>query len=276
MSVSSLRPAADTSLYPMTISFGIDIGGSGIKGAPVDLVKGKFVAKRLRIPTPQPSTPQACGEVIASIVDHFADDVSPDSPVGITIPGPVQHGTVPFMANLSQEWVGFPADEYLKKRLGRPVSLFNDADAAGLAEVKYGAAKDHPGLVIVTTLGTGIGTAMIYRGVLIPNSELGHLEIDGYDAEKRAASSVKENEALSYPEWAERLQRYYSHVEMLFSPDLFVVGGGVSKDWEQFGPLLNLKTPIVPAALQNKAGIIGAAIAAEEAVEHPDQLATKH
>ncbi|MDF1487528.1 polyphosphate--glucose phosphotransferase [Tessaracoccus caeni] len=259
----------------MTISFGIDIGGSGIKGAPVDLKKGKFAAKRLRIPTPQPSTPQACGEVIAAIVEHFADEVPAGSPVGITIPGPVQHGTVPFMANLSQEWVNFPANDYFEDRLGRPVSLFNDADAAGLAEVKYGAAKKHPGLVIVTTLGTGIGTALIHNGVLIPNSELGHLEIDGYDAEKRAASSIKENEGLTYPEWAERLQRYYSHVEMLLSPDLFVVGGGISKDWEQFGPLLRLKTPIVPAQLLNKAGIIGAAIAAEEAVKHPDQLAHK-
>ena len=243
----------------MTISFGIDIGGSGIKGAPVDLKKGKFAGKRLRIPPPQPSTPQACGEVIAAIVDHFAEEVPAKSPVGITIPGPVQHGTVPFMANLSQEWVGFPADDYLADRLGRPVSLFNDADAAGLAEVKYGAAKDHPGLVLVTTLGTGIGTAMIYRGVLIPNSELGHLEIDGYDAEKRAASSIKENEDLTYPQWAERLQRYYSHVEMLFSPDLFVVGGGVSKNHEKFMPLLELKTPMVPAKLFNTAGIVGAA-----------------
>ena len=251
---------------------GIDVGGSGIKGAPVDLVKGDFAADRLRIPTPEKSTPKAVAEVIGEIIDSFKDTIG-DGPVGLTIPAPVVHGKIAFIANLDQKWAGLQADEYFADKLGRPITLVNDADAAGLAEVHFGAAKDHPGLVIVTTLGTGIGSAIIYRGVLIPNAELGHLEIDGFDAEKRAASSIKDKEGLSYKKWAEeRLQRYYGHVEMLFSPDLFVVGGGVSKDWSEFGTLLKLKTPIIPAKLRNKAGIIGAALAAQDAAEHPDPI----
>ena len=256
----------------MSIFLGIDVGGSGIKGAPVDLEQGEFAADRLRIPTPAKSTPKAVAEVVGEIIDQFAGVIG-DTPVGLTIPAPVLHGRVPFMANLDQKWNGFKADEYFEDKLGRKVVLVNDADAAGLAEVHFGAAKDHPGLVILTTLGTGIGAAIIYRGVLIPNAELGHLELDGYDAEKRAASSIKDKEGLSYEEWAtQRLQPYYSHVEMLFSPDLFVTGGGVSKDWDKWGHLLNLKTPMVPAKLRNRAGIIGAALAAKDAVEHPDVL----
>ncbi|HJE52336.1 MAG TPA: ROK family protein [Tessaracoccus flavescens] len=256
----------------MNFILGIDVGGSGIKGAPVDLEAGDFAADRLRIPTPEKSTPKAVAEVIGEIIDAFEDQIG-DNPVGITIPAPVVHGTVPFIANLDQKWAGLKADEYFEDKLGRPITLVNDADAAGLAEVHFGAAKDHPGLVILTTLGTGIGSAIIYRGVLLPNAELGHLEIDGFDAEKRAASSIKDKEGLSYKTWAEeRLQRYYSHVEMLFSPDLFVVGGGVSKDWDEFGDLLDLKTPIIPAKLRNKAGIIGAALAAKDEMDHPDRL----
>lgn len=256
----------------MSIILGIDVGGSGIKGAPVDLERGDFAADRLRIPTPEKSTPKAVAAVVGEIIEHFAGVIG-DNPVGLTIPAPVLHGRVPFMANLDQKWSGFKADEYFEDKLGRKVVLVNDADAAGLAEVHFGAAKDHPGLVILTTLGTGIGAAIIYRGVLIPNAELGHIELDGYDAEKRAASSIKDKEGLSYEEWAtERLQPYYSHIEMLFSPDLFVTGGGVSKDWDKWGPLLKLKTPMVPAKLRNRAGIIGAALAAKDAVEHPDVL----
>lgn len=255
----------------MSIVLGIDIGGSGVKGAPVDLESGSLTEKRLRIPTPEESTPENIAGVIAEIVDRFSDQVS-DGPIGITFPAPVLHGRVPFIANLDQSWAGLKADDFLSERLERQVVLVNDADAAGLAEVHYGAAKGHPGLVVLTTLGTGIGTAIIYRGVLVPNAELGHLEVDGHDAEKRAASSVKEKEGLSYPEWAKRLQRYYSHLEMLLSPDLFVVGGGVSRDSDKFLPLLRLNAPIIPATLRNKAGIIGAALAAKEAVDHPDSL----
>lgn len=254
----------------MSNILGIDVGGSGIKGAPVDLTAGGFAADRLRIPTPEKSTPKAVASVVAQIVEHFADQIG-DGPIGLTIPAPVVHGRIPFIANLDQKWVGLQADEYFTEKLGRPVTLVNDADAAGLAEVHFGAAKGNPGLVILTTLGTGIGSAVIYRGVLLPNAELGHVELDGFDAEKRAASSVKDKEQLSYSTWAnERLQPYYSHLEMLFSPDLFLVGGGVSKDFDKFGPLLKLNTPIIPATLRNKAGIIGAALAAQDSQAHPD------
>jgi polyphosphate glucokinase len=171
----------------------------------------------------------------------------------------VTHGVVRSAANIDKGWLDFDAEPMLEKVLGHDIILVNDADAAGVAELHYGAAKGHRGLVVLTTLGTGIGTALIYDGQLIPNSELGHLEIDGFDAETRAASSVKEKEGLSYPQWATRLQRYYSHLEALLWPDLIVVGGGVSKDADKFLPLLTLRTPIVRAQLENKAGIIGAA-----------------
>ena len=255
----------------MSIILGIDVGGSGIKGAPVDVGTGEFAADRFRIPTPTKSTPKNVSLVIGEIIDHFSDLLG-DAPVGLTIPAPVKHGVVPFIANLHKSWVGVEARKFFQDALGRDVTLVNDADAAGLAEVHFGAAKGHPGMVILTTLGTGIGSAMIHRGVLIPNAELGHLEIDGFDAESRAASSVKDREGLSYKDWAVRLQRYYSHVEMLFSPDLFVVGGGVSKDSAEFLHYLDLSTPIFPAVLRNKAGIIGAALAAKDAIDHPDPL----
>jgi polyphosphate glucokinase len=240
------------------LPLGIDVGGSGIKGAPVDLKKGEFAAKRQRIDTPQPSTPEAVADVINQVVDHF-DDVRGDSPIGVTIPGVVTHGVVRSAANIDKGWLDFDAEPMLEKKLGHDIVLVNDADAAGVAELYYGAAKGQRGLVVMTTLGTGIGTALIHDGVLVPNSELGHIELDGHDAETRAASSIKDKEGLSYPEWAKRLQRYYSHLEDLLWPDLFVVGGGVSKDADQFLPLLELHTPIVAAKLMNKAGIIGAA-----------------
>ncbi|MDO5094905.1 MAG: ROK family protein [Propionibacteriaceae bacterium] len=259
---------------PATLScmniLGIDVGGSGIKGAPVDLAVGDFAAPRLRIPTPEKSSPKNVAAVAAEIVAHFKDHLADNARIGLTIPAPVIHGTVPFIANLHKSWTGCEAAKFFEDSLGRPVTLVNDADAAGLAEVHYGAAKGNEGLVIMTTLGTGIGTAIIYRGVLIPNAELGHVELDGHDAESRAASSIKDREGLSYKEWSVRLQRYYSHIEMLFSPDLFVVGGGVSKDSEKFLPRLELKTPIVPATLRNRAGIIGAALAARDAEQHPE------
>ena len=240
------------------LPLGIDVGGSGVKGAPVDLSTGEFAAKRMRIDTQVPSTPTAVAAVIAQVADHF-DDVRGDSPIGVTIPGVVTHGVVRSAANIDKLWLDFDAEPMLEKVLEHDIILVNDADAAGVAELHYGAAKGHKGLVVMTTLGTGIGSALIYDGVLIPNSELGHLEIDGHDAETRAASSIKEKEGLSYADWATRLQRYYSQLEALLWPDLIVVGGGVSKDSDEFLPLLNLRTPIVPAKLRNKAGLIGAA-----------------
>ena len=245
--------AAATTGHP----FGIDFGGTGIKGAPVDLTTGEFVSPRVRIPTPQPATPPAVAAVFAELLGHFP--VSTAS-VGVTVPGVVRHGIVGSAANIDRSFLGADADKIFTEVLRRDVHVVNDADAAGLAEVRYGAAKGQRGLVIVTTLGTGIGSALIYDGVLVPNSELGHLEIDGYNAEKRAASSVRTAEGLSYAEWAERLTIYYSTLEKLFSPDLIVVGGGVSKNADQFLPLVRISTPIVPATLRNTAGIVGAAL----------------
>ena len=245
------------------VACGIDIGGSGVKGALVDLETGEFVGERVRISTPRPSTPEAVAEVCRQIIGQLG--VEPDAPVGITFPAPIVHGTVRFMANLDKSWEGIDVNELMTRVLGRRSYALNDADAAGLAEVAYGAAKGVRGTVIVTTLGTGIGSAVIVDGTLVPNTELGHLEIDGHDAETRASSHQKEVHDLSWKKWAKRLQRYYSHVEMLFSPDLFVVGGGVSKKHEKFLPLLELRTPIVPAALLNTAGIVGAAWQASRA-----------
>ena len=240
---------------------GIDVGGSGIKGAPVDLEKGEFTQKRLRIDTPAESTPEAVCAVIAQVVNHF-DEVRSDSPIGVTIPGVVQHGVVKTAANIDKAWIGCEIEKLLEDRLQHDVVVVNDADAAGVGELEFGAAKGHQGLVILTTLGTGIGTAIFNRGLLVPNSELGHLEIDGVDAETVAASSAKTREDLTYEEWAKRLQVYYRRLEDLMWPDLIVVGGGVSKDSDEFLPLLDIRTPIIPATLKNKAGIIGAAVLA--------------
>jgi polyphosphate glucokinase len=242
---------------------GIDVGGSGIKGAPVDLERGEFVHKRLRIDTPVESTPEAVCDVIARVVDHF-DEVRSDSPIGVTIPGVVQHGVVKTAANIDKAWIGCEIEKLLEDRLQHDVVVVNDADAAGVGELEFGAAKGHQGLVILTTLGTGIGTAIFNRGVLVPNSELGHLEIDGHVAEKRAAASIKTMEGLSWEEYAERLTTYYRTVEKLFSPDLLVVGGGVSKDSAEFLHLVKISTEIIPATLRNRAGIIGAAVITSE------------
>lgn len=250
---------------------GIDIGGSGIKGAVVDLDAGDFATDRLRIATPAESTPANVADVVAEIVEAFADQIG-NGPIGITIPAVVTHGMTRSAANIHPSWVDAPAARIFENRLGRPIVLVNDADAAGIAEVKYGAAKDHPGLVLVTTLGTGIGSALIYRGVLVPNTELGHLEIDGHDAETQAAASVRTNLGLSYTEYIPRLQRFYERLESLFWPDLMVVGGGISKNADKFLPFLRLKSPIVPAQLRNRAGIIGAAWLAVEAQKNPDPL----
>lgn len=238
---------------------GIDIGGSGIKGAPVDLVAGALAADRERIETPQESTPEAVAEVVAQVCGRFGEQAGAESPVGITVPAVVHHGVVRSAANIDSAWIGADAESLFTERLGRPVMVINDADAAGAAEMHFGAGRDVAGVVLMTTLGTGIGSALFLDGELLPNTELGHLELDGHDAESKAASSAREREELSWPEWAQRLQRYYRHVEDLFWPDLIIVGGGVSKKADQFLPLLDLRTPIVPAALRNQAGIIGAA-----------------
>jgi polyphosphate glucokinase len=246
-----------SSLHP----FGIDFGGSGIKGAPVDLSTGEFAADRTRVETPKGGRPQDVAEVVAELVSRGADT---GAPVGITVPGVVVHGVVKSAANIDESWIYTDAVTMFRDKLHRDVVVVNDADAAGLAEVRYGAARDQAGLVIITTLGTGIGTALVYDGVLVPNAELGHLEINGKDAETVAANSVREKKDLSWADWAERLTTYYRTLERLFSPELFVVGGGVSKNAAKFLPLLGIDTRIVPASLLNTAGIVGAAVLAAE------------
>lgn len=239
-------------------AIGIDIGGTGIKAALVDIKRGELVSERVRVETPAGGEPEdianACKTIIESLgVSHR------NYPVGICFPAVVKHGFTQSAANVSQRWIGLNADELFDKKLNRHTHVINDADAAGLAEVKFGAGRGSHGLTIMTTLGTGIGTALFYNGVLIPNAELGHLEIEGVDYETKAAYSAMERDGLSFEQWAERLQKYYSTLERLLVPDLFIVGGGVSKNHEKFLPLLNLKTPIVPATTKNSAGIIGAA-----------------
>jgi polyphosphate glucokinase len=248
------------------MSLGIDVGGSGIKGAPVDLATGRFAADRIRIGTPQPATPNAVCNAIKQIVDMF-DDVTSTTPVGVTVPGVVAGGVVRTAANIDPAWVGFDVETHLRDLLGRAVVVVNDADGAGIGELRHGAAKGQTGLVVVTTLGTGIGTALIHDGVLIPNSELGHLEIGGRDAETWAASSVKEAEGLSFKAWSDRLQQYYAQLEALLWPDLIVVGGGISSKAAKFLPRLQLRTPIVAATLENAAGIIGAASLAADVAD---------
>ncbi len=248
----------------MADPIGIDFGGSGIKAAPVDLGSGEFSAERERIDTPQPATPDAVADVMVELLDRFDGR---ESAVGVTIPAVVRRGVVASAANIDDRWIGTNADSLLTDRLGREVHVLNDADAAGIAEARYGAARGRNGLVVLTTLGTGIGTALLFDGVLVPNSELGHLEIDGHDAETRAANKPREDEELSWQEWATRLTTYYRSLERLLAPTLFVVGGGVSKHSAQFLPLIDIETEIVPASLRNTAGIVGAASMASDGAD---------
>lgn len=244
-----------------TQGFGIDIGGSGIKGAPVDLGQGEFAAERVRIDTPEQSTPDNVIAVVLEVLQRFEWD----GPFGCTFPGIVKRGVIHSAANVDKSWLGVDLEKELSQRTGQSVAIVNDADSAGVAEDRFGAAADVDGVVIVTTLGTGIGSAVLHDGRLLPNTEFGHLYLQHHhEAEKYAAASVREEKDLSWEHWAERLQHFYSHLEFIFSPDLFVVGGGVSKKADKFLPLLDLSTPIVPAGLRNDGGIIGAALLAAE------------
>jgi polyphosphate glucokinase len=254
------------------IGIGVDIGGSGIKGAPVSLKKGEFLQERFRIPTPQPSTPDAVARVVAQVIAAF--EPSKKTPVGVTFPGVVQNGIVKTAANVDDAWIGTDLRRIVRDYAGHDVYVLNDADAAGYAEFLYGAAHKRPGVVLMTTLGTGIGTALIVDGVLVPNTELGHIEIDGADGEQFAAESARERHNLTDDEWIAHLQRYYSEMEKLLWPDLIIVGGGVSKEHDMFLPKLRLRAPIVPAELFNSAGIVGAAAYAA-ARAHADEAAHK-
>lgn len=247
----------------MSRAFGVDIGGTGIKGGIVDLDAGVLASERVRQDTPRPATVSGVLEVVQQVVRT----AEWEGPVGCTFPGIVRHGVIGSAANVDPEWIGVDLMALLGQRLGQPVAVLNDADAAGLAEVRFGAGKQVPGVVMVVTLGTGIGSALVVDGVLVPNTEMGHLELDGHVAETKASTVARERDGLSYEEWAVRLQRYFSHLERLFSPDLFIVGGGVSKKSEKFLPLLNLQAPIVPAQLRNESGIVGAAVEASRLSE---------
>jgi polyphosphate glucokinase len=245
-----------------TLGFGVDIGGSGIKGATVDLDAGALTMERIRIPTPQPATPEA----VCRVVDQLVDQAGWDGEIGLTLPAVVERGVAWSAANIDKSWIGTDVVAAVKEATGRPATVLNDADAAGLAEVRFGAAKGVRGVVLVLTLGTGIGSALFVDGVLLPNTELGHLELDGEDAEKRASASAREREDLSYKRWAPRVEKYLRHVDFLLRPDLVVLGGGVSKKAEKWLPLLDVRPELRPAALRNGAGIVGAALVAHEDV----------
>jgi polyphosphate glucokinase len=247
-----------------TRGFGVDIGGSGIKGCLVDIDAGRLDGERVRIPTPDPSTPKAVALVVKEIVDGFGWT----GPVGVTLPVVIKRGIAHTAANIDKSWVGTDAAGLFAEHLGRAagqVVVLNDADAAGIAEIRYGWPDDQSGVVVLLTFGTGIGSALFVDGVLVPNTEFGHLEVDGHDAETRAAASVKDEAGLSWEEWAHRVSRYISSLEDLIWPDLIIAGGGVSRKADRWLPLLDVRTRVVAAELRNDAGIVGAAVAAERA-----------
>jgi polyphosphate glucokinase len=255
-------PVRRKSLASAPFILGIDIGGSGIKAAPVDLEKGVLVADRIRIDTPQPSTPEACAAVVAQLVRTFEPVIGKGTPIGCTFPGVVMDGITHTAANVDKSWIGLDADKLFTEACGRSFNLLNDAQAAAIAEVKVGAGKGIDGLVLMLTFGTGIGAALVYRGVALPGIELGHLRIKGEDAETRASAFAKEREGLSWKKWAQRVDTYIARLETVLWPELIIVGGGISADADQFLHLLNTRAPIVPAQLTNDAGIVGAAMAA--------------
>ena len=235
---------------------GIDIGASGIKGAPVDVGRGSLAAERCRFPTPQPSRPDAVADVVVQIVKHF--DWHGD--IGCTFPSVVKNGIVHEVDNVHKSWTGTDGASLFREETGCPVTLINDADAAGLAEMEFGAGKDNDGVVIMVTLGTGIGVAVFTKRVLLPNTELGHIEINGKVAERVASDHVRKKKGLSWQKWGRRVNMYLQRLEALFSPDLFIIGGGASKKYEKFFPEIKIETPFVPAKMLNDAGIVGAAL----------------
>jgi polyphosphate glucokinase len=238
---------------------GIDIGGTGIKAAPVDLEAGALTAERIKVDTPHPARPEAVAQAVAGLVSDFGWT----GPAGVTFPGVVDEGVVRTAANVDKAWIGTDARELFGKATGLAVGVVNDADAAGLAEMKFGAGVGQQGTVLMLTLGTGIGSALFLHGVLVPNTEFGHIEIRGKEAEKRAAEIVREEEDLTWGKWAGRVDEYLEHMEHLLSPKLIIIGGGISRKSDKFLPLLTgLRAKVVPATMHNDAGIVGAAMAA--------------
>jgi polyphosphate glucokinase len=250
---------------PQRRGFGVDVGGSGIKGGIVDLDTGLLIGDRIKVLTPQPATPSAVAKGIAEVVNGFGWT----GPLGVTYPGVVTHGVVQTAANVDKSWIGTNASDIIGAELnGQEVTILNDADAAGLAEARYGAGREQSGLVVLLTFGTGIGSAVIHNRTLIPNTELGHLEVGGKEAEHRAASSVKERNGWSYERWAKQVSRVLVAIENVIWPDLFIAGGGISRKADKWLPLLENRTPVVAASLENTAGIVGAAMAATSDVTH--------
>ncbi len=237
---------------------GIDIGGSGIKGALVNVDKGEMVTERHRIPTPQPATPDAVAGVVAQIARHF----SWDGLVGCTFPAIMKQGVAHSAANVDKSWIGTDAAALFQHHLDAPVWVVNDADAAGMAEMQFGAGKGRTGVIFMLTIGTGIGSAIIVDGHLLPNSELGHLQMGGIEAENFASDRVRKKEDLSWKKWTKRFNAYLQYLEFLFSPNLFILGGGVVKKWDKFSGRLSTQAAITPATLGNNAGIVGAALVA--------------
>ncbi len=242
---------------------GIDIGGSGIKGAPVDVETGQLAGERFRVPTPQPSEPEAVCDCVAEVARQF----DWQGPVGCTFPAVVREGVVYTAANVDKTWIGTNGRKLLQRKTGCPVFLLNDADAAGIAEMEFGAGRGQQGVVIVLTFGTGIGSAIFVNGQLVPNTELGHLEMKGKDAERSASDWARQQKEMSWEKWATRVNQYLGMIERLFSPDLIVVGGGVSKKHAKFFPFLETRAQLVPAQMLNDAGIVGAALAARALVD---------
>jgi polyphosphate glucokinase len=263
-STTETPPEAATG-KPQRRGFGIDVGGSGIKGGIVDMDTGLLIGERIKLLTPQPATPSAVAKTIAEVVYGFGWT----GPLGVTYPGVVTHGVVQTAANVDKSWIGTNARDVISAELGgQDVTILNDADAAGLAEQHYGAGSDQTGLVVLLTFGTGIGSAVIHNGTLIPNTEFGHLEVGGKEAEQRAASSVKDRNDWTYERWAKQVTRVLVAIENAIWPDLFIAGGGISRKADKWVPLLENRTPVVAAALQNTAGIVGAAMAATSDVTH--------
>lgn len=241
-------------------AFGIDVGGSGIKGGIVDLSTGLLIGERFKLPTPQPATPEAVAKTIADVVAHFEWE----GPLGVTYPGVVTEGIVRTAANVDKGWIGVNVQEVIGGALGgQRVTVLNDADAAGLAEERFGAGRDNTGVIVLLTFGTGIGSAVIHNGALLPNTEFGHLEVDGKEAEHRAASSVRDRKDWSYERWTEEVTKVLVAIENAIWPDLFIAGGGISRKAHKWVPLLKNRTPVVAATLQNSAGIVGAAMTAD-------------
>ena len=257
-------PVAEPAVGPsQRRGFGVDVGGSGVKGGIVDLDTGQLIGERFKLPTPQPSTPDAVAKTVAAVVREFGWTGS----LGVTYPGVVTSGVVRTAANVDKGWIGVNAAEVISAELGgQHVTVLNDADAAGLAEERFGAGKDNSGVIVLLTFGTGIGSAVIHNGVLLPNTEFGHLEVGGKEAEHRAASSVKDRKEWSYERWTEEVTKVLTVIENAIWPDLFIAGGGISRKADKWIPLLKNRTPVVAAALQNTAGIVGAAMAAVEDV----------